>query len=55
MENQEGKLEMKDHYLMINLFFQLIIQLKFLGCFFLHWGKVVKGTVNIGDQVTGIN
>jgi len=25
---------------------------KIFGSFFLHWGKVVKGTVNIGDQVT---
>ena len=25
---------------------------KIFGSFFLHWGKVVKGTGNIGDQVT---
>ena len=25
---------------------------KIFGIFFLHWGKVVKGTGNIGDQVT---
>ena len=45
-------MEIKGHYIVNKFVFAVTNTTKIFGSFFLHWGKVVKGTVNIGDQVT---